>query len=673
MSLIPVGTTIARYKILGRLATGGMSELYLARHEGPLGFHKILVLKVILPHLAEDAKFVQMFRNEAKLAALLNHPNVVQVYDFGADQGVHFLAMEYIDGLSLRVVLERLQTEDERLPVHLACRVASDVCSALEYAHTLCDQQGQPLQIIHRDVSLENVLLSYTGQVKLVDFGLAKARTLISETTQGTLKGKYRYMAPEMLLGEAVDRRIDIFAMGVFLYALLVGKMPYDSQTHSGLFHQILAAPPPLPRTVDPLVPQELERVIMHALERERDRRYQSAGELQADLEQYMMRCAVSAASYHLAQFMTRLFPPGTDATRTEYQRMMGVVAPAPAAVRSTEMTLVVDPADLMDAPPGAPALADRRPTAIETSSGLRPEHSAEMLVGVSITGETMPGETMTDLTAPQMERSALIDRGDAILQEIVLRANTREEDLETRRTSAMPAVPLPSRPGPADHASARWRARDEASERRTLPAEASERRTLPAEASGALFRQLAAPAEPVDSPARHRSWLPVILVVVGASATAGGVLALLRHDPPPPEARVGAPAGPDSTASARLDAATAARREASGAEPGRADAAPEIDGPAAAPPDSAPRHLDSGRRAAIIKRPGKGLLKIFVHPWATVALDGKPLGQTPLPPIPVTEGTHELVVENQELGVKRTRRVRVKAGQDAVVKIKLE
>ncbi|MFZ5786221.1 MAG: serine/threonine protein kinase, partial [Acidobacteriota bacterium] len=328
MPLLTPGTNVGRYTILGKLATGGMSEVYLARQAGPSGFLKIVVLKVILPQLAEDAQFVQMFQNEAKLAALINHPNVVQIFDFGVEEGVHFMAMEYIDGRNLNRILRALAGSSQRMPVPVAVRITADACGALEFAHSLRDPSGQPLQIIHRDVSLENILVTYTGQVKLVDFGIAKARTVESYTTQGTLKGKYNYMAPETIEGLPLDHRIDIYAMGVVLYRLLLGQMPYSGDNHAQLLNRIMTRPPTPPRQLDPTLPTALEEIMLRAVAKNREERHQHAGELQADLEGFLHQSGSAVMPFHLAQFMGSAFPPGSDEDRATYQQLAGTGTP---------------------------------------------------------------------------------------------------------------------------------------------------------------------------------------------------------------------------------------------------------------------------------------------------------------------------------------------------------
>jgi serine/threonine protein kinase len=219
---LPLSTVVGGYTILANLARGGMAEVYLARHSRSSAFSKVVVLKVILPHLAEVPEFIKMFENEANLAALLNHPNIVQVFDFGEESGVTFMAMEYIDGPSLTRILRATHSSQSRVPVPIAARIVRDTCAALHYAHGLTDPKGSPLHIIHRDVSLDNILLSYSGQVKIVDFGIAKARHLESFTQAGVLRGKYSYMAPEMILSRDLDHRIDVYATGVVLFRLLL-------------------------------------------------------------------------------------------------------------------------------------------------------------------------------------------------------------------------------------------------------------------------------------------------------------------------------------------------------------------------------------------------------------------------------------------------------------------
>ena len=216
-----------QYEILEKIASGGMAELYKAKRTGVEGFQKIVAIKKILPHLADDEEFVTMFADEAKLAAQLNHPNIIHIYDLGKIQaGGYFIAMEYVDGRDLRgrSSSRRHATLGVPLPVPLAVYIASKVASALDYAHRRRDAEGHELNIVHRDVSPQNILISYEGDIKLCDFGIAKAASKASKTQSGALKGKIQYMSPEQAWGKPIDRRSDLFSLGVVLHELLTGE-----------------------------------------------------------------------------------------------------------------------------------------------------------------------------------------------------------------------------------------------------------------------------------------------------------------------------------------------------------------------------------------------------------------------------------------------------------------
>lgn len=310
MALLRGGATVGRrYVIVEKLATGGMAEVYLADWRGPSGFGKRVVLKVILPRLAADRSFVTMFHNEARLAALLDHPGIVQVFDFGVEGDLHYIAMEHIDGVDLRQVIGELARRRRRMPRPLALHVAARACRALHHAHTLTGAGGQPLHIVHRDVSLENILVAYTGQLKLTDFGIARARTMERYTRTGVLKGKFEYMPPEVIEGEAPDHRMDIYAMGVVLYLMLLGRAPFVGENEIQLLDRILLEPPPSPRELDPALPPGLERILLLALEKDASKRFGSALELATALEQEQ-RSNRRAGDDELKRLVKELIPP---------------------------------------------------------------------------------------------------------------------------------------------------------------------------------------------------------------------------------------------------------------------------------------------------------------------------------------------------------------------------
>ncbi|HZN91240.1 MAG TPA: serine/threonine-protein kinase, partial [Myxococcales bacterium] len=206
---------VGRYELVQKLATGGMAEVFLAKTVGPGGFEKVLVVKRILPHLVEEREFVEMFLSEAKLAALLNHHNVVQIFDFGQADGAYFIAMELVDGPNLRVLSKRAQELNRPIPFPLCAKIISLACEGLAYAHGLTDpSSGQPLNLVHRDISPDNIMVTRTGGVKVVDFGIAKAASQAHRTGSGVVKGKLAYMPVEQLASSPLDRRTDVYALG---------------------------------------------------------------------------------------------------------------------------------------------------------------------------------------------------------------------------------------------------------------------------------------------------------------------------------------------------------------------------------------------------------------------------------------------------------------------------
>ena len=275
-----------QYEILERIASGGMAELYKAKRTGVEGFQKIVAIKKILPHLADDEEFVTMFADEAKLAAQLNHPNIIHIYDLGKIQaGGYFIAMEYVDGRDLRAIQQAGRELGVPLPVPLAVYIASKVASALDYAHRRRDAEGHELNIVHRDVSPQNILISYEGDIKLCDFGIAKAASKASKTQSGALKGKIQYMSPEQAWGKPIDRRSDLFSLGVVLHELLTGERLFHGDTDINILEKVRVAEIAPPSRANPEVPQNLDAVVLKALAREPDDRYANASDLLRDLD----------------------------------------------------------------------------------------------------------------------------------------------------------------------------------------------------------------------------------------------------------------------------------------------------------------------------------------------------------------------------------------------------
>ncbi|MGE5182528.1 MAG: serine/threonine protein kinase [Acidobacteriota bacterium] len=270
---------LGRYELLARLATGGMGEIFLARLEGAAGFEKLYVVKRILPHLADDTRFRQMLIAEARIAAKLSHANICQVYELGETDGQLYIVMEYLEGVSLLPLLRRAGKYATPLELGLVAGVVQQACDALHYAHELRDR-GEPLGLVHRDVTPSNIYLTESGVAKLLDFGIAKARGASTNTQEGTVKGKYAYMAPEQLRGGEIDRRVDLFALGIVVFEMLALRRLFQRKTDYLTFRAVMEQPIPDIRRYRPDVPESVALVLARALDRDPGNRFDSARQL---------------------------------------------------------------------------------------------------------------------------------------------------------------------------------------------------------------------------------------------------------------------------------------------------------------------------------------------------------------------------------------------------------
>jgi serine/threonine protein kinase len=304
---------LGRYELLRRIAVGGMGEIYLARAGGAGGFEKTLIIKKILPHLASDPQFVDKFLDEGRIIVNLSHGNIVPVFDMDEEDGEYYIAMEYVPGRDVRAVMKKLDEVDETLPADLACFVIAEVCEGLAYAHRQTDSDGHPLNIVHRDVSPSNVLLSTEGEVKLIDFGIARAAGRRSETVSGRVQGKVCYMSPEQATGEDVDARSDIFSAGTVLYEMMTGVRPFQGDTDLESLDLVRQCDYPPPSELADEVPTELDTVIERSMARHPDDRYDTADQMQADLVQILYGGGEAVTSRELAGFLSNLFPDGIE------------------------------------------------------------------------------------------------------------------------------------------------------------------------------------------------------------------------------------------------------------------------------------------------------------------------------------------------------------------------
>jgi serine/threonine protein kinase len=320
-----------RYQVLRKLDAGGMAEIFLAKSLSIQGMEKQVAIKRVLPSLTKNAKFIEMFLDEARLSISLNHANIVQVFDVSQSGGTYFIVMEYVDGFNVRHLFQRASELGHRIPVPIACYILIEVCKGLEHAHTKRDSEGKHLRIVHRDLSPPNVLLSRSGEVKITDFGLAKATSQLSRTDPGVVKGKYSYLSPEVTEGKAADLRADIFAAGIVLWELLANRRLFFGKTDVETVDMVRKADVPSLTKLNPAVSPQLEAIVMKALARDPRKRYTSAREMGEDLANHLARGAMKATSFDLAQTLDQLF--GVDGAST---------AEAPAQ-RVTRIAALID------------------------------------------------------------------------------------------------------------------------------------------------------------------------------------------------------------------------------------------------------------------------------------------------------------------------------------------
>ncbi len=290
-----------RYRVLERLAAGGMAEVFLAESAGIEGFKKQVAIKRVLPALSEKKRFIAMFLDEARLSAHLSHSNVAQVFDIGVGDNAYFIVMEYVDGADLKQIIEYMRKGGGGFSIEAACFIASKICEGLTYAHELRGTDGAPLEIIHRDMSPPNVLITKHGEVKIVDFGLAKATSQLEKSEAGIIKGKFGYLSPEAAQGKDIDHRTDIFAVGIILWEMLAGRRLFYGETDFATVKLVQEAKIPSVRAENPKVPADLEAILVRALAREPAERYASARDLGKDLTTFLYRHGRPVTSYDIA------------------------------------------------------------------------------------------------------------------------------------------------------------------------------------------------------------------------------------------------------------------------------------------------------------------------------------------------------------------------------------
>jgi hypothetical protein len=332
MTALKKPVPFGKYYLLERINVGGMAEVFKAKTFGVEGFERLLAVKRILPNIAEDEEFITMFIDEAKIAVQLQHANIAQIFDLGKVDDSFFIALEYVHGRDLRSIFDRMRNKGESLPIAMACYVTMQVCEGLDYAHNKRDAQGRELNLVHRDISPQNVLIGYEGECKLIDFGIAKAAGKASKTQAGILKGKFGYMSPEQVRGLPIDKRSDIFAVGIVLYELLTGERLFIGESDFSTLEKVRNVEIQPPSSYNKKIPQELERVVLKALARDPEDRYANAIDLHDDLQSFLYSVGEFFSRKDLAAWMKKTFAMEIEEDNAKLEEFRQVVPPAASA-----------------------------------------------------------------------------------------------------------------------------------------------------------------------------------------------------------------------------------------------------------------------------------------------------------------------------------------------------
>jgi eukaryotic-like serine/threonine-protein kinase len=647
--------TVGRYQLVKPLAQGGMAEIFLARQEGPAGFGKTVVVKRILSHLASDSGFVEMFLDEARLAAQLSHPNIVQMFDFGEDDGSYYQAMEYLAGEDLSSIIRQAKTRGRPIPPQIAALICSHACEGLNYAHTLPGEDGEPLGIVHRDVSPSNIMVTYQGAVKVLDFGIAKAAGKIVKTEVGTVKGKFMYMSPEQAHGKEIDGRSDVFALGAVMYEMLTGIRLFQRENQLATLMAVTEQPIPSPRQHRPDLLPELEDVVMRALERDVNGRYSSCQSMREALDEFLAMRTYAPSHVQLRQYLIDLFGQEHVAERSRAPVTSAGGTPPSGAARLTpasgshrtgsnpsvriatgaskrpgsHQNAPSQPAAAAAAPPPA-ALGDDDDLATRISDGLKTEARAPSHPPTQPRAEKAARPFDADPPKRKVSMPVLLGAGGGVALLVVVAviwlAEGAAEDQARQARPVSGAVTSPHRdplrPPPP---------------------------SIPPTTQGQ--RADGTPAEPDPTPPEPVAQVPA---------------------PDPEPEPVTPPPAPEPEAVAKAPEP---------AEP------PPARPPRRPPPEPAPEPVAEAPVAPVTKQParpprrpppppaaetGPGTLMVNCIPWCRIYVNGSDTGRTsPARDIELRAGRHELKLVHPPTGAERTQSVEIKAGEETVAVIR--
>jgi serine/threonine-protein kinase len=643
-----------KYVLIGKLGHGGMAEVNLAVMSGKGNFRKLVVIKRMHAHLEAEPGFVDMFLDEARLAAQLDHPHCVQTLEVGEANGLHFLAMEYLDGQGLERLLRITGQRGETLPPGLVARMVADALDGLGYAHELTAYDGQKLGVVHRDVSPQNLFVTYNGVVKLLDFGIAKAASNVVETRTGVVKGKYAYIAPEQALATPVDARADVWAMGVVFWEMLTSRRLFKSHNELATLQETLTAVIHPPSSVVPGIPAELDRIALRALERDVSKRYQTAFEFKDDLERYLDTAPDRAERRDIAKLMQERFGEAVKVHRARIAECLAAVERSDKTVqRLVEGNAISASAEMqsLQVPVGPPS-QPQTPVPYMTPSGisLSPRVSHQHVAGgpYPTPMPSNPGMVVGQGYAPNPP-----NYGGHTPPPGYLQTNAYMAPYPTPMPGPVPqgAIAPPMMSG-----SQELTPPPGTSPFGAMPPKKDEQRPfaiwLVALGALALLGVLGFVVWPRLSGGAAEEIPPtgVGVVVVSGTAVSGIAPTALAPDPsvlgPAPTAGVALTRTPDGESGSHHPT----HRRPVAPDPTHVEVAVA---PPPPPPSSAPAATG-----------GDGYLSLITSPWTHVTEGGRDLGDTPLVRVPLSAGHHSLHLVNPEALVSETYDVDITAGQ---------
>jgi len=618
------GETFGSYKLMRRLAAGGMGEIWLAEQKGSAGFSKRVVVKTILECFADDPSLVEMFLDEGRIAANLTHPNIAQIFDLGqcgkGSDAPYYIAMEYVYGRDLRDLLITNIERKQFIPLNLVLRIIADVCQGLHHAHSHKNSQGQPDGIIHRDVSPQNILITFDGVVKIVDFGVAKATERASKTKSGVLKGKYAYMSPEQVRSKPLDARSDVFSVGVVMYELVTGRRLFKRDSEMKTLDAVISAIVPKPRRFDTSVPPEVEKLILKALSLRPKDRFQSAQEMQLAIEDVMIELQLPASSAHLAAFMQEMYG-GAD---QDEEKLAG------RGSRSRS--------ELMHKMESLPGVGDKAEFKLERTGSFTPMSGVARESSVREPTRNIRYGERKPLPAPKRRPwlipvlgllAGLLGVGGYFAVSALLEKDQPEKPESV--ASVEPAIKPPPEPVPA-----RVPVSEEKPEPKPAPVPEAKPEPEPEPEKAA----------PVKTPPKKKKRKTIAKIYTGfisvTTEPAADIFLGKKKLGRGSIQRASVPAGKHKL---KIVLRKGTQR-------------------------TLPVSIKRGEHVEKSVAFGSGTLRIVVLPWANVWVDGDKKGQTPMPAMELMEGYHQVRLVNDQIGKDQTKKVKIQPGKESLVRI---